>query len=396
MVQIATMSACVFAICYAYVYYQQKKEDGTLRTSSVIKLFNHVVSTCMQSVVPRKQLVKLRPAQMLRFVNGIPDKILTNQTIELVIELVDINSGQKSTGALASRLQVEIFVTRGNFPSNQKKLRNCKPLCPRNNAPMLSSVQATGSLNTIVQTLHEGRAVVQVKITDHNSTCTKSKKFKLVARVLKGSYQGRRIKGALSDAFTVNKSGRKAHIVPSPTDPTRKLINVEEECEKRLQAIGINTVLDFLNKLESDPEELKRILGMQNKKWEDTVEHARQCRVNPEEVLGMIETNGELPVEHMETYWGDLLNDLLLNDPVPNADLQRGPEIQAQHMGMGQAREPEECFGSALHFQCEASQQMPEQPSTGQGMTMDNEWEDFINCSALLDGGSISNDDHAL
>lgn len=53
-------------------------------------------------------------------------------------------------------------------------------------------------------------------------------------------------------------TGRKAE-VPSPTDPTSKLINVGKMYYKILQAIGINTVHDFLNKLESDPEGLKTV-----------------------------------------------------------------------------------------------------------------------------------------
>ncbi|XP_078153003.1 uncharacterized protein LOC144548169 [Carex rostrata] len=377
-----------YVINFAYVYHQAEKilaPCGTVQ--SITELAAHL-STHMQLVVPRQQLVVPRqqlveppPAQKLRFTKEIPAEIFTNDTIDLKIELVNIESGLIcSTGEPASPLKVEIFITTGSFPSKDRKLRKCKPLCPRNKATMPLLVQVTGTKtarrgcsfkNKSVSELRNGRAVVKVKITD-NSSWVRSKMFKLVARVVKGSYQGRRIKEALSEAFAVKEAklkGKKAD-VPSPTDPTSKLNNVGKKYCKILQDMGINTVHDFLNKLESDPEGLKAKLGMQNTKWESTVDHARQCKVSPEQEPSMTETNEETFAPGQ---------DINVQQEPNITDLPHTPEIQAQYKVMGQQRD---------FFEGEVFGEMPEQASTSQGMTGSNLNQGLISNFARLESSN--------
>jgi Calmodulin binding protein-like len=169
--------------------------------------------------VPKLQHIESRPAHMLRFANFLPAEVFMNRPLvdadnnPLQIELVNIESGEICTGALSS-LKVEIFVVRGDFPSNYRKLKTCKALSPRNKATIPLLVQASTTKTArkglsckkkFTVKLHNGRAVVRGKITD-NSSWVRSKMFKLVARAVKGSYQEKAIKVALSEAFAVKES----------------------------------------------------------------------------------------------------------------------------------------------------------------------------------------------
>ncbi|KAJ4797919.1 Calmodulin binding protein-like protein [Rhynchospora pubera] len=292
-------------INYAYVYEKIKKKFASCMQESadngamafMMKELAGDLAARMHLSVPKLQYAEPPPAQELRFTNLIPAEVFTNRPLvgadnnPLQIELVNIESGEICQ---ASSLEVEVFVTRGNFPSHDQKLRKCKALSPRPKAmkPLLVQAIATKTARKclsrktkFVVKLQNGKAVVNGKITD-NSKWVRTGMFKLVARVTQRRYQGRRIKEAISKAFTVSESrleGRK-HEIPYPEDETCKLINVGKEYQRRLKDINIKTVQDFLNKLESDPDGLKKTLGMQNSKWEATVEHARKCRFSKDEI----------------------------------------------------------------------------------------------------------------
>ncbi|XP_078149901.1 calmodulin-binding protein 60 B-like [Carex rostrata] len=393
-------------INHAYVFYQLKKELAPCieenAETSIIRLAKRL-STHMQLVVRRQLLVEPPPAQMLRFTNNIPAELFTNRPIVLQIELLNIESGSICTGEPASPLKVEIFVTTGTFTSNDQNLRMCKPLRPRNKATMSSLVQAAGTKaarkclsfkSKLVVKMHNGRVVVKVKITD-NSSWVRSKMFRLVARVVQGSYQQRKIKEAVSESFPVKESkleARRKADVPSPTDPTWRLVNVGKIYEKRLHDIGIHTVQDFLNKLDSDPEGLKKTIDMQNMKWESTVDHARQCRVSSEEVN--VSNSGG--------------NRSTVDSVTSNTGVQQGnmEDTNLIDMGMGQQRDPPARFGSDQmeHFNpisdvnqnnapSGAFEEMPEQPSTGLEI---DQWEDYIDWSALDSVHCISNYDQLV
>lgn len=174
----------------------------------------------MHLAVPKKKHIEPQPAYMLRFVNFLPAEVFTNQPLvgaddnPLQIELVNIESGEICTGALSS-VGVEIFVSTDDFPSENQNLSTCyKALSPRNKAakPLLVQISVTrtarkglGCENKFVVKLHNGRAAVRGKITD-NSSWVWSGMFKLVARAVKGSYEGISIKEALSNAFPVLES----------------------------------------------------------------------------------------------------------------------------------------------------------------------------------------------
>ncbi|CAA6670055.1 unnamed protein product [Spirodela intermedia] len=132
--------------------------------------------------------------------------------------------------------------------------------------------------------LTEGTGVLgELAFTD-NSSWTRSRKFRLGARVEDGYFNGIRIREAKTEPFMV-KDHRgelyKKHYPPSLADEVWRLEKIGKDgaFHKRLGSENINTVKDFLTMLHLDTQRLRNILGtgMSAKMWEVTVEHARTC-----------------------------------------------------------------------------------------------------------------------
>ncbi|XP_028781738.1 calmodulin-binding protein 60 A [Neltuma alba] len=222
----------------------------------------------------------------LQFENNISPPIFTGARIEgedgsnLRISLFDSLTGQVVSSGPESAAKVEIVVLEGDFEdrsdiwmpeefkSNIVKERDGKK-------PLL-----TGE---VFLDLKDGiGAVGEISFTD-NSSWTRSRKFKLGARVV-NNFDGFRIKEAKTDSFIVrDHRGElyKKHHPPSLSDEVWRLEKIGKDgaFHKRLSLERINTVEDFLTHLNLDPAKLRSILGtgMSTKMWEATVEHARTC-----------------------------------------------------------------------------------------------------------------------
>ncbi|KAJ1439020.1 hypothetical protein SESBI_02796 [Sesbania bispinosa] len=242
---------------------------------------NNMKQTCGKEV----NTTESRTLQ-LQFENNISLPVFTGARIEgedgsnLRINLVDTLTGKVVSTGPESSARVEIVVLEGDFEeegdiwmpeefkSNIVREREGKK-------PLL-----TGE---VIFYLKDGKGVVgEISYTD-NSSWTRSRRFRLGARVL-DNFDGIRIREAKTESFIVrDHRGElyKKHHPPSLSDEVWRLEKIGKDgaFHKRLSREKILTVKDFLTLLNLDPAKLRTILGtgMSAKMWEVTVEHARTC-----------------------------------------------------------------------------------------------------------------------
>jgi len=224
----------------------------------------------------------------LNFVNKLNLPIFTGSKVEgeqgfpIQIVILDTSTGQAITTGPESSQKVEIVVLEGDFVPNDEEDWTAEEfdnhvVREREGKRPLLTGDLLISLKDGVGTLGE------LTFTD-NSSWIRSRKFRLGARVAGGSYDGIRIREAKTEGFTV-KDHRgelyKKHYPPVLDDEVWRLDKVGKDgaFHQRLSTERINTVLDFLRLLVTDPLRLRQILGngMSAKMWEGTVEHARTC-----------------------------------------------------------------------------------------------------------------------
>ncbi|KAL3512930.1 hypothetical protein ACH5RR_025647 [Cinchona calisaya] len=105
--------------------------------------------------------------------------------------------------------------------------------------------------------------------------------FKLGARVV-DTCRGSRVIEAMTKPFQVKDYRQKynqKHQFPSASDEVWRLKNISKggRIYERLASEEVNTVGDFNTLHLKDPEKLKRLFGLSEKKWEATVNHAQRC-----------------------------------------------------------------------------------------------------------------------
>ncbi|KAI3991709.1 hypothetical protein MKX01_038107 [Papaver californicum] len=203
----------------------------------------------------------------------------------LGVVLVDASSGNIVNSGPESLAKVEVVVLEGDFEGDEadnwtleefqnnivKEREGKRPLL--NGDAFFSLIDGVGVVNDLI-------------FTD-NSSWTRSRKFKLGARVVDDNCDGVRIREAKSEAFMV-KDHRgelyKKHHPPSLTDEVWRLEKIGKDgaFHKRLSKENIKTVKDFLTLLSLDSPKLRNILGtgMSAKMWEVTADHARTCTVD--------------------------------------------------------------------------------------------------------------------
>jgi len=264
-------------------------------------LIRRVVSEEVERAVGKLVPIKLRcsPAKQiqgsdqsrnlrLNFVNKLNLPIFTGSRVEgdqnfpIQIVLLDASTGQLITTGPESSQKVEIVVLEGDFgPDDEEdwtagEFDNHVVQEREGKRPLL-----TGDL---LIALKDGVGTLgELTFTD-NSSWIRSRKFRLGARVTGEGYDGIRIREAKTEGFTV-KDHRgelyKKHYPPVLDDEVWRLDKVGKDgaFHQRLSTERINTVLDFLRLLVTDPLRLRQILGngMSAKMWEGTVEHARTC-----------------------------------------------------------------------------------------------------------------------
>ncbi|KAL2482467.1 Calmodulin-binding protein 60 A [Forsythia ovata] len=223
----------------------------------------------------------------LCFSNAISLPVFTGSRIEgeecsnLKVALVDDLTGQVVSSGPECSAKVEIIVLEGDFDGDEGgnwKIEEFKNNVVRERAgrkPLLSG-------DTILTLQYGEGSVGDILFTD-NSSWTRSRKFRLGARVM-DNFDGIRIREAKSESFVVrDHRGElyKKHHPPSLSDEIWRLEKIGKDgaFHKRLRKERVNTVRDFLTLLFLDPTRLRNILGtgMSAKMWEVTVEHARTC-----------------------------------------------------------------------------------------------------------------------
>nr|XP_009409798.1 PREDICTED: protein SAR DEFICIENT 1-like [Musa acuminata subsp. malaccensis] len=202
----------------------------------------------------------------------------------LQIVVVDVHTGEVPLSTLSSPLKVEVVVLDGDFPSGDQEdwtgaeFQNNIVKERTGKRPLL-----TGDVNV---TLRDGAASISDLCFTDNSSWIRSRHFRIGARVVPGSHNAPRIREAITEPFMV-KDHRgelyKKHYPPALGDEVWRLERIGKDgaFHKKLSAVNINTVQDFLKLLAVDPHRLRSILGvgMSDRMWEGTVAHAKTCEV---------------------------------------------------------------------------------------------------------------------
>ncbi|KAB5524392.1 hypothetical protein DKX38_022141 [Salix brachista] len=210
-------------------------------------------------------------------------KIVDLDGSPLQILLVDPSGEQMVSTRLPHPVRIEVVVLDGDFPANDNSRWTSEEFDSNivkeraGKRPLLA-----GDFSTV--TLRDGFAAIgEIEFTD-NSSWIRSRKFRLGARVAPGSYQGVKIREAMTEAFVV-KDHRgelyKKHHPPMLNDEVWRLEKIGKDgaFHRKLAAEGINTVQDFLKLSVVDRQRLRMVLGagMSEKMWEVTIKHARTC-----------------------------------------------------------------------------------------------------------------------
>ncbi|KAK1269760.1 hypothetical protein QJS04_geneDACA006832 [Acorus gramineus] len=200
----------------------------------------------------------------LQFTNRLSLPIFTGTRIEgdnsINIALVDALTGQVVMSGPESLMKVEIVVLEGDFEGDEKenwtyeefennivKEREGKP-------PLLSG--------DVFLNLNEGMGTFGELMFTDNSSWTRSRKFRLGARVGSGYSTGMRVREAKTKPFIV-KDHRgelyKKHHPPSLDDEVWRLEKIGKDgaFHKRLCSENIRTVKDFLILLNIDSSRLR-------------------------------------------------------------------------------------------------------------------------------------------
>uniref|UniRef100_A0A2P2KBB6 Uncharacterized protein LOC105139567 n=2 Tax=Rhizophora mucronata TaxID=61149 RepID=A0A2P2KBB6_RHIMU len=197
------------------------------------------------------------------------------------VVLIDALTGNIVDSGPASHATVEIVVLEGDFDGDVGD--NWTPEDFNNNVVREREGKKPLLTGDVLLNLKEGIGTVgEISFTD-NSSWTRSRKFRLGARVVDNS-DGIRIREAKTESFIVrDHRGElyKKHHPPSLFDEVWRLEKIGKDgaFHKRLSRENINTVKDFLTMLFLDFPRLRCILGtgMSAKMWEVTIAHAQTC-----------------------------------------------------------------------------------------------------------------------
>ncbi|KAL6007549.1 hypothetical protein ACLOJK_033047 [Asimina triloba] len=210
-------------------------------------------------------------------------KIEDEENNPLQILLVDTSGGRAAHMTTHSLpIKVELVVLDGDFPAGdsedwtQEEFEKNIIRERQGRRPLLAG--------EVSVTVRDGVGVVgEIEFTD-NSSWIRSRNFRIGARVVQETSQGRRIKEAKTEAFSVrDHRGElyRKHYPPALEDDVWRLERIGKDgaFHKKLTAAGIQKVQDFLKLFAIDPNQLRRILGggMSDKMWDGTMKHALTC-----------------------------------------------------------------------------------------------------------------------
>ncbi|CAO2188859.1 unnamed protein product [Urochloa humidicola] len=244
----------------------------------------------LRSVPLRIQEARVLPPLKLVFAKKLHTPIFTNNKLvdiehnAIEIQLMDTRTNYMIAPPdthLGSSVRLEVLVLDGDFRCEDRDAWTADQF----NAAIVKAREGkrpliVGLLNVPMN--NHGVAVIDdVSFTD-NSSWIRCRRFRIGVRVMPGNHFGPRILEAVSDSFTV-KDHRgelyKKHYPPLLTDNIWRLKNIGKDgpIDKRLESEGIRTVQEFLKLNTTDPEKLRALVGMSDKLWSATLNHAKMC-----------------------------------------------------------------------------------------------------------------------
>ncbi|KAJ4961212.1 hypothetical protein NE237_021122 [Protea cynaroides] len=287
-----------------------EKRQRSLRSLMLKAVKMHAVQTIMEPLVRkivkeelevalRKHLTSMKQqvhssasrSLELQFTNKLSLPVFTGTKLEaeecsaIRLALVDAVSDQVVNSGPESLAKVEIVVLEGDFGGDE--LENWTMEEFSNNIVREREGKRPLLTGNAFLNLSEGIGVVGDLVFTDNSSWTRSRKFRLGARVVDCNCDGIRVKEARTETFMV-KDHRgelyKKHYPPSLIDEVWRLEKIGKDgaFHKRLRSENINTVKDFLTLLCIDTPKLRNILGtgMSAKMWDAIVDHAWTCTLD--------------------------------------------------------------------------------------------------------------------
>ncbi|WVZ93343.1 hypothetical protein U9M48_039330 [Paspalum notatum var. saurae] len=230
--------------------------------------------------------LKLVFAERLRLPIYTNNKLVDIMNNALEVQLMDTRTNYMITPTnthLGSSVRLEVMVLDGDFRCEDRdgwthdQFNAAIVRAREGKRPLL-----VGSLSVPMN--NQGVAVIDdVSFTD-NSSWIRCRKFRIGVRVMPGPGTNfrERVQEAVSENFTV-KDHRgelyKKHYPPFLTDNLWRLKNIGKDgpIDKRLESEGIRTVQDFLKLNTTSPERLRDLVGMSDKLWSATLNHAKTC-----------------------------------------------------------------------------------------------------------------------
>ncbi|XP_058088479.1 protein SAR DEFICIENT 1 [Magnolia sinica] len=272
---------------------QEEVERGVTRASCTARNTRTVLyrSPSMRIKAPEESSFQLMFSKKLSLPLFTGSKIEDEDNKPLQILLVD-TSGRKNVPMMAHPLpiKVELVILDGDFPPEDRDDWTAEEF--ENNIVHERAGKRPLLAGDVMITMRDGVAPVgEIEITD-NSSWIRSRNFRIGARVVGETSQGRRIKEAKTERFSVrDHRGElyKKHYPPALDDEVWRLVKIGKEgaFHKKLAAASITTVQDFLKLWVINPIELRRILGggMSDKIWEGTIKHALTCMMGNKRYL---------------------------------------------------------------------------------------------------------------
>ncbi|XP_078153207.1 calmodulin-binding protein 60 B-like [Carex rostrata] len=195
------------------------------------------------------------------------------------IQLIDNNTGRPYTNVEDLHIKVKIVVIDGD--SELEGLDSDKF-----NSKIVKQREGKGPLlvgNTEVTFNQQGVGTIgELHFTD-NSKWLRCGKFRLAACIdSERCGTTMKIQEGLSEKFVVKDQRGKPYEKKYPPEYNHDVWRLESIAKdgiyhKKLKNSNINSVQDFLNLLNANPERLKEILKMPENAWKKVVKHAKTC-----------------------------------------------------------------------------------------------------------------------
>ncbi|RCV30801.1 hypothetical protein SETIT_6G125000v2 [Setaria italica] len=255
---------------------------------NIFSQHDHHVS--LRSLPLSIQAADVLPPLKLVFSKKLRTPIFTNnKLVDIEHEAIEIHLMDTRTNYmiaptdthLGPSVRLEVLVLDGDFCCDDRDAWTADQF----NASIVKAREGKRPLivgSLIVPMNNHGVSVIDdVSFTD-NSSWIRCRRFRIGVRIMPGSHFGARIQEAVSESFTV-KDHRgelyKKHYPPLLTDNIWRLKNIGKDgpIDKRLESEGIRNVQEFLKLNTIDPEKLRALVGMSDKLWSATLNHAKTC-----------------------------------------------------------------------------------------------------------------------